>query len=476
MACPNEDTALLFVRGQLAPGEAREVEVHVDSCERCYATLTELARAFGSVLTIRSALGHESGVRHRAEQASAPALAKAPPLEIGGRFGRYTIQGQLGEGGMGRVYVAYDTVLSRPVALKLIRPDRAASASIEEATLREARAIAQLAHPNVVAVYDAGVEAGQLYIAMEYVPGVSLSVWLAGAQRSQPEVLAVLRQAALGLWALHGAGLVHRDVKPDNILVGADGRVRITDFGLAQFGAGGDGLFAGTPAYMAPEQLFARPVDPRADQFAFATVLCEALTRQRPYAGRTLDELKWAIAQGRPVFSPALPAPVRDVLSRALALDPAARFPTLRAFSIALEDAIDARHGIHFKLNVAFLSLMTIVHAALTVMFLTRADTAASPSVPSASSGATEPEWFIPIFAVLAIIIGTTLLVWIPLGMIWAPINAWGIATKKKWARASTIIYAVFGLITCVGTPYSAYALISLRRPDVKRAFEPDVI
>jgi serine/threonine protein kinase len=474
VACPNEDTALLFVRGQLAAAEARQVELHVDGCERCYATLTELARAFGSVLTVRSALGHESGVRHRTEHTAAPEVRSPAALEIGGRFGRYTIQGQIGEGGMGRVYVAYDTVLSRPVALKLIRPNAIASASMEEATLREARAIAQLSHPNVVAVYDAGVEGGQIYIAMEYVPGVSLAVWLAQGARSPGEVHGVLRQAALGLWALHSAGLVHRDVKPDNILVGADGRVRITDFGLAQFGAGGDGLFAGTPAYMAPEQLFARPVDPRADQFAFATVICEALTRQRPYGGRTLDELKWSIAQGRPVFPPSLPPPVRDVLSRALALDPARRFPTLRAFAVALEDALDARHGLHFKLNVTFLVVMTLIHAALTIWYLAGSDIPRSPSSPSTSSGSSEPDWWIPIGVVTVLIIGLTVLVWVPLGIVWAPINAWGIVTRKRWARASTIIYAVFGLITCVGTPYSAYALISLRRPDVKRAFEPE--
>ena len=172
MACPSEDTALLFVRGQLDASEARQVEVHVDACERCYSTLTELARAFGSTLAVRSAPDKESGVRHRAPP-------PAPPLEsegiaVGGKFGRYTIQGQLGEGGMGRVYLAYDTVLSRPVALKLLRPGAVPSSEREEFALREARAIAQLSHPNVVAVYDAGIEAGQLYIAMEYVPGQNL--------------------------------------------------------------------------------------------------------------------------------------------------------------------------------------------------------------------------------------------------------------------------------------------------------------
>ncbi len=473
MACPNEDTALLFVRGQLAPGDARQVELHVDTCDRCYETLNELARAFGSVLTLPSRLTGASGVRHRTEE-RVPVALPDPPLQIGGRFGRYTIQGQLGEGGMGRVYLAFDTVLSRPVALKTIRSSSARTASAEETTLREARAIAQLSHPNVVAVYDAGVEAGELYIAMEYVLGSSLGRWLAASPRSERDILAVLRQAALGLAALHGAGLIHRDVKPDNILVGADGRVRITDFGLAQFGAGGDGLFAGTPAYMAPEQLFARPVDARADLFAFAVVVCEALTGKRPYTGRTLEELKWAIAQGRPTLPPTLPHPLQLVLGRALALDPAWRFPSVRTFADALEDSLDPRHNVHVKLNIAFLLVMSLVHLAITIWFGARLSEGSTPSSPSSAGGGdTDFGWFLPAFLTVFIILATVSMLWVPLGIVLAPLNAWGLQNRKRWAYTSTIVYALFGLVTCVGSPYSAYALISLRKPEVRRLFEP---
>ncbi len=472
MACPNEDIALLFVRGQLEAGEARKVEVHVDACERCYATFTELARAFGSTFTVRSSIEKESGIRHRAPEPVAPPPGSGP-LAVGGRFGRYTIQGELGQGGMGQVYLAYDTHLSRPVALKVLRPAVTTTASMGDMALREARAIAQLSHPNVVAVYDAGLEEGLLFIAMEYVPGQSLGAWLASERRDAGQIASVLRQAGHGLIALNEAGLVHRDIKPDNVLVGADGRVRITDFGLAQFGAGGDGLYAGTPAYMAPEQHFARPVDARADQFAFALVLCEAMSGRRPYAGRTIEELRWSIAQGRPDFSPLLSRSLRDVLGRALRLDPATRFPTTRAFLAAFEDALQVKHQVHYQLNVGFLLIMTVVHVVVLFWWHLKPDAAPSATPPTPSTGNTEYDWYFPFVLTPLLIVAAVALLWIPAGVLWAPLNAWGLATKKRWARASTIVYAIFGLFSCIGTPYAAYALITLRKPELKRALEP---
>jgi len=151
--------------------------------------------------------------------------------------GRYTLLGTLGQGGMGLVLAAYDARLDRRVALKLLRSRRGSrSEKTEEARLlREAQAMARLNHPNVVAVYDAGtLENGSVFIAMEYVQGQTLSRWRQQQERSWREVLGVYLAAGQGLPAAHAAGLVHRDFKPDNVLVGEDGRVKVTDFGLAR--------------------------------------------------------------------------------------------------------------------------------------------------------------------------------------------------------------------------------------------------
>jgi len=221
---------------------------------------------------------------------------------------------------------------------------------------------------------------------------------------------------------------------------------------------------------MAPEQLFARPIDPRADQFALAVVTCEALSRERPYAGRTLDELKWSIAQARPHLSPSLPQSARQVLGRALALEPAMRFPHVRAFWHALETTTDPHHGLHVRLNIVLLAVMTALHVTLCALFVMRGES--PPSTPSSSGGGGELDWYVPILGAIFLTMASASLIWVPLGAVWAPVNAWGLYKKKRWARVSTVVYAILGLATCIGTPYSAYALISLRRPEVKRAFE----
>ncbi|HVK77016.1 MAG TPA: serine/threonine-protein kinase [Kofleriaceae bacterium] len=251
------------------------------------------------------------------------------------RVDRFVVLDRLGAGGMGVVYAAHDPRLERKVALKLIhaRGERARARVLDEA-----RALARLSHPNVVAVYDASEVDGALYIAMELVAGTTARAWLAAARRPSAEIVAVFAQAGRGLAAAHTAGLCHGDVKPDNILVG-DGAVKVADFGLARAEAGDDAaaIRGGTPAYMAPEQLAGGGADARADQFGFAVALYEALAGRRPYDGRSVDELAAAMRAGPPAPLTGVPARVAGAVARALAVDPAARWPSMTALLAALD-------------------------------------------------------------------------------------------------------------------------------------------
>ena len=265
------------------------------------------------------------------------------------RFGRYVLERELGKGGMGVVWRARDPDLGRAVALKLVKHRGSHLATTR--LVREAQAIARLQHPNVVAVHEVGTVGDQVYVAMELVEGTSLRHWLARRRRDLREVLDVFVQAARGLVAAHDAGLVHRDFKPDNVLVGDDGRVRVVDFGLVRLAGGADdaggpppsalalggltlaGAVVGTPRYMAPEQLFREPVDERADQFAFCVTLYEAITRQRPFVASNVEELTRAylaeIVQPMPPWA-AVPGWLERLLWRGLARDPARRWPSMR--------------------------------------------------------------------------------------------------------------------------------------------------
>ncbi|KAB2962763.1 MAG: tetratricopeptide repeat protein [Thermoanaerobaculia bacterium] len=230
-------------------------------------------------------------------------------LRRGDSLGRYLILGRLGAGGMGVVYTAFDPELDRKVAVKLLHGDRARRGSAR--LQREARALARLQHPNVIAVHDVGTIDGRVFVAMEYVDGETLTAHLDRVAPDWRVTLALFEQAGRGLAAAHAAGLVHRDFKPENVLVGRDGRVRVLDFGLARATSeGGDGegdgmsgpltdsradllatpltragTVVGTPAYMAPEQLDGTPADARSDQFGFAVALWEGLYRRPPFAG-----------------------------------------------------------------------------------------------------------------------------------------------------------------------------------------------
>jgi len=330
------------------------------------------------------------------ESIVAPAGA---PLTRGSSIGRYVVLGLVGRGGMGEVYAAYDPELDRKVAVKLLRVKSGNGVSMTEGrqrTLREAQAIARLSHPNVVVAYDVGTFEDKVFIAMEFVEGNTVTFWLEQQPRTWEEILHVFIAAGRGLIAAHEKGLVHRDFKPDNVMVGRDGQVRVMDFGLARQitdkpgsrqrprgmvvradmevgtgtlpldqgtlvlnGSGGadsndiqssvSGLFdarltrtgamMGTPAYMAPEQFFGKETDARTDQFSFCVALYESIYGERPFPGKKLTELTANVVQGTIRDAPAgtkVPFWVRRILLRGLRSAPVERYPSMAEMLDAL--------------------------------------------------------------------------------------------------------------------------------------------
>jgi len=280
--------------------------------------------------------------------------AVAGPVPVGTHIGRYVVGPVLGIGGMGVVHEAEDRELGRKVAIKLLRPG-AASAEGQARLRREAQAMARLSEPNVVAVHDVGEHEGRVFVAIDLIDGVNLRRWLGERKRRVHEIVAVLAGAGRGLAAAHAAGVVHRDVKPDNVLVRRDGRALMTDFGLARAADSGepappgaaraDGVttdsdsILGTPAYMSPEQLAGDTIDARSDQYSFCATLYEALYGERPFGGKTLDELREAVTAGRlrpPPPGTRVPASLREVVARGLSVRPGDRYPSMEHLLAAL--------------------------------------------------------------------------------------------------------------------------------------------
>ncbi|MEM6292540.1 MAG: serine/threonine-protein kinase [Myxococcota bacterium] len=275
----------------------------------------------------------------------------ASGLAAGQTWGRYSILETLGRGGMGSVFAAYDPKLDRRVALKVLHASLANDAEHHSRMLREAQALAKLSHPNVVSVYDVGELDGLVFIAMEFIDGPNVRQWLSEQERRPAEILAVFRGAGRGLFAAHRAGIVHRDFKPDNVLVDAKGRPYVTDFGLAleetsravapSASASARltqaGIVLGTPAYMPLEQHGGQPLDPRADQFSFCVSLYEALLGSRPFAGADARALRDAMRNGPPPMDAlSVPRRVRRVMARGLSAKPGERFATMRPVLAAL--------------------------------------------------------------------------------------------------------------------------------------------
>ncbi|MBX7082882.1 MAG: serine/threonine protein kinase [Nannocystaceae bacterium] len=288
-----------------------------------------------------------------------PAATDAREPEVGDRVGRYVLEQRIGEGGMGVVWRAHDVDVGRRVALKFVRSQPSGvDAKLWSRLRREAQALAKLRDGGVVQLFEMGHDALGAYLALEYVPGMHLRRWLRSQARSTGEVLAIIAKAARALAAVHRAGLVHRDVKPTNLLVTPEGRVVWVDFGLALGIAelqrshtdSIDGaplrtrltranMIVGTTNYMSPEQLLGRDLDGRCDQFALCVTAFEAIFGARPFPQTSAYELALAYESGTPATlpsTPALPRAARRALARGLSIAPQDRFADLEQFADAL--------------------------------------------------------------------------------------------------------------------------------------------
>ncbi len=354
----DEDTLLKWTLGQLDAAAAGPVEAHLTDCEEC----RRRQEGISSIAFSKTAAGSSGdGSPTRADGGAAGGAGLA--LTRGATLGRYVLLEKLGAGGMGEVFAAYDPHLDRKVALKLLRGGALSAEEGKARLLREAQAMARLQHPNVIAVHDVGTLGDRVFIAMEFVDGETLAEWLRG-QPSWEQVVRVFTLAGEGLAAAHQAGLVHRDFKPENVLLGSDLRPRVVDFGLARQATRTpadaqraalldmelgdatlahpltrDGAVMGTPGYMAPEQINGLPTDARTDQFSFCVTVWEGLFGKRPFGGATLKQHAEAIAQGRLPPVPAgsqVPDHVVRALKRGLLADPAGRWPDMGALLRAL--------------------------------------------------------------------------------------------------------------------------------------------
>jgi eukaryotic-like serine/threonine-protein kinase len=358
VSCPSPDDLHAYSKGSLAADARGALQAHLMSCETCCSGLQQLDDQLASP---GAPFSPSADVTRTLSPGvwDLPSAEQASPVPQVQRIGPYILLEQLGAGAVGSVYAAYHPQLDRQVAVKLLHSDGASDRQAPERLLREAQALARLSHPHVVAVHDAGTWEGRVFMVMEQVPGTDLRAWLKEKPRTWREVRDVFVQAGEGLAAAHAAGLVHRDFKPPNVLVGKDGRIRVADFGLARaaqglearseertFTPGGAvrvdttltqaGFAVGTLAYMAPEQLSGHPADARSDQFAFCVSLWEALYGKRPWS-ETIP--------GTPRGSRVEPAEKRDVppffralLDRGLAEEPAQRFPSMDALLDALRE------------------------------------------------------------------------------------------------------------------------------------------
>jgi serine/threonine protein kinase/Tfp pilus assembly protein PilF len=354
VGCPDENVLLRFLEQQPGPDETSMVRLHTEACPECRRVLAELTR-------MRS-----SGAGNSTAPSAGACVDEIP---VGTPLGRYVLLARAGSGSMGVVYAAYDPGLDRKVAIKLLRVDD----SSEEATARlkrEGQVLARLHHPNVITVHDIGSWQSRTFIAMEFVAGGTVRQWLRESPRTLSQVLRLYLSAGHGLAAAHAQGQVHRDFKPDNVLVDADGRVVVTDFGLATAPNVNptldtrEGSLLGTPAYMSPEQLRGEPASAQSDQFSFCVSAWEGICGERPFRGENVRALLEAITAGKlSAASSRVPSRARRALLRGLSSQPEARFPDMNALLRALSPSSRRR----WVLAAAVVGALSLTALAVTL-------------------------------------------------------------------------------------------------------------
>jgi serine/threonine protein kinase len=366
-SCLSDELLFAFATGSIGESERVRAEAHIADCADCRAVLAQTAR----------------GLEKSDPQSSGSA-------DLSRTIGRYQLKALLGAGAAGIVYRAFDPELERVVALKvLVNSADPSTREPGDRILREARAMAQLSHPNVVTVFDVGLAGAAVFIVMEYAPGATLGRWLDESTRSETEIVRAFIEAGRGLAAAHAKRLVHRDFKPENVLVSSDGQVKVTDFGLARSlgtaekavlsGLKGTdvttrtrGVF-GTPAYMAPELFSGAPANAASDQFSFCVALLGALLGRHPFGadeGLRVSELILRM-QGRNVdFSGTRLAPgLKVALLRGVSAEPAERFHDMPALLAALEHEVDLVRRPRKKL-MAIAAAGTLALGLAAVIFL----------------------------------------------------------------------------------------------------------
>ncbi len=359
MTCPSDSLIADYVHGAIPPAVLAKLRKHVEQCPSCTRRVARL-KPLGDT---RRSPGSGPSTAATLERGSVSRSPFDPaPLKRGDSVGRYVIDSEIGIGGMGVVYLAYDPALDRRVALKLLRPDTIVGQGISEGRSRlqrEAHAMAKLNHPNVVAIHDVGQHGDQVFLAMNLVDGASIREWLEEQPRTWRQILKIYLEAGRGLEAAHAVGLIHRDFKPDNVLIDSEGRAQVTDFGLARASTAeptpeeaarapmirGHGPasrsdllsqpltrgVSGTPGYMSPEQALSKPFDARTDQYSFCVSLSESLFGPKP------ENAEWAPVRD-PDLAAAVPGWVRAAVERGMALAPSDRFPSMHELLAALSD------------------------------------------------------------------------------------------------------------------------------------------